>query len=113
MKKLAILACITALATGAFAHSEVDTTTPENGATMGEVPDEIGLTFAKDIRLTRVEMVHQNHPAVDLDLGAQTRFDRAFTLPLQGLGTGTYRIDWRGLSVDGHAMKGTFSFTVE
>lgn len=113
MKKLATFALMTLLATSAFAHSRVDTTMPENGAVITEVPTEISFNFAADIRLTRVDMHHQDHPSVRLDLGDQTSFDRVFTLPLEGMGKGTYRIEWRGLGSDGHAMQGEFSFTVE
>ena len=113
MKKLAIIALMTALATGAFAHSPVDSTTPENRTTIAEVPSEISFNFAGDIRLTRVDMLHQDHPSVRLELGDQTSFGRVFTLPLEGMGIGTYRIEWRGLGSDGHAMQGDFSFTVE
>lgn len=113
MKLIAICAAVLALATGAFAHSKVDTTSPENGSTIAEVPAEVSFDFADDIRLTRVEMVHQDHPPVRLELGGQTGFGRAFTFPLGSMGKGTYRIDWRGLGADGHAMKGSFSFTVD
>ncbi len=113
MNKLTTFALMTVLATSAFAHSPVDHTTPENGATITEVPPEISFIFANDIRLTRVDLHHQDHPSVRLELGDQTSFDRVFTLPLEGMGKGTYRIEWRGLGSDGHAMQGEFSFTVE
>lgn len=113
MKKLATLVLISTLATGAFAHSRVDSTTPADGATIGAVPSEINVSFAAKIRLTRVEMTHGDHPSVQLDLGEQTKFDDVFTLPLQDMGEGAYRIEWRGLGVDGHAMQGAFSFTVD
>lgn len=113
MKKLAIIALISTLATGAFAHSGVDTTIPANGAALAEVPAKISLKFTKGIRLTRVEVNHQDDPAVRLDLGDQTSFGRAFVLPLQKMGDGPYRIDWRGLGKDGHAVQGTFTFTVK
>lgn len=113
MKKLAIFAVMAAFATSAFAHSKVDTTSPANGATIAEAPPEISFNFANDIRLTRVNMLHQDHPTVRLDLGDQTSFSRVFTLPLEGMGAGIYRIEWRGLGADGHAMQGEFSFTVE
>lgn len=113
MKKLAIIVFTTALATSSFAHSRVDSTTPENGTTITEAPAEIGFNFAKDIRLTRVDMLHQDHPSVRLDLGDQTNFGQVFTLPFEGMGDGAYRIEWRGLGADGHAMQGVFSFTVD
>lgn len=113
MKRLAKLALLSALATSALAHSRVDSTTPENGAVIAEAPVEIGFNFAANIRLTRVVMIYEDHPAVRLDLGEQTSFGQVFTLPLVGIGAGTYRIEWRGLGKDGHAMRGDFMFTVD
>ena len=113
MKRLSILALLSALATSAFAHSRVDRTTPENGVEMAEVPNNISFDFAADIRLTRVVMTYEDHPTVRLDLGEQTSFGQVFTLPLEGIGAGSYRIEWRGLGKDGHAMQGDFMFTVD
>ncbi|UWR14300.1 copper resistance CopC family protein [Sulfitobacter sp. M368] len=113
MKHLALFVWLASLASGAFAHSRVDTTTPENGAVIADVPADISFNFANDIRLTRVKMTHADHPSVQLDLGDQKSFDRTFTLPLEGMGAGIYRIEWRGLGIDGHAMQSEFSFTVE
>lgn len=113
MKKLTLLAMLAAFSTGAFAHSQVDTTSPEDGAVIAEVPAQIDFNFANDIRLTRVEMTYLDHPSVKLDLGEQKAFDRAFTLPLEDMGAGTYHIEWRGLGIDGHAMQGEFTFSVE
>ena len=113
MKNLALVTLLATLSSGAFAHSRVDTTTPENGAVLSVVPAEVSFNFAGDIRLTRVEMIHADHPSVQLDLGDQKSFDRSFTLPLTGMGVGIYRIEWRGLGIDGHAMQGEFTFTVE
>ncbi|PIB25112.1 copper resistance protein CopC [Amylibacter kogurei] len=113
MKKLTLFALLAMLSSGAFAHSRVDTTAPHNGAVLAEVPTEVSFNFANDIRLTRVEMTHADHPSVQLDLGELKSFERAFTLPLEGMGPGIYRIEWRGLGVDGHVMQGDFTFTVE
>ena len=33
-------------------------------------------------------------------------------LPFEDRGSGLYRIEWRGLSGDGHAMRRTFAFRV-
>ena len=113
MKKIAFLALLVSLASGAFAHPRVKATIPEDGALIAEVPAEISFRFIRNTRLTRVEMIHSDQPSLQLDLGNQRSFDRTFTLPLQGMGAGTYRIEWRGLGIDGHAMQGEFTFTVE
>ncbi len=113
MKRLATLALLSSLATSAIAHSRVDSMTPKNGAVIAEAPVEIGFNFAADIRLTRVVMTYEDHPAVRLDLGAQTSFGQVFTLPLKAMGAGSYSIEWRELGEDGHAMQGNFMFTVD
>lgn len=113
MKNIATIVLMIALTNGAFAHSRIDATTPADGATVADVPAEISFSFADDIRLTRVEMIHEDSPSVPLDLGNQTSFGTIFSLPLEGMGQGTYRIEWRGLGADGHAMRGAFMFTVK
>ena len=107
---LSIILCL--LAATAHAHSDVSTTMPENGAVLAETPPYIVLTFAKRIRLTRVWMTHPSHSRVDLDLGEQTEFQSRFKFALPEMGAGLYRIEWRGLSEDGHAMRGELAFQV-
>jgi methionine-rich copper-binding protein CopC len=34
-------------------------------------------------------------------------------LPMQDMGPGSYVVEWRGLGADGHALNGTFNFTVK
>lgn len=100
------------LASGASAHSKVDTTTPPNQAELAEVPVQIDLDFAKKVRLTKVKVTHESGPTVPVDLSGQTSFERTFSLPLQNMGDGSYHIEWRGLGMDGHAMQGEFTFEV-
>lgn len=113
MKNLAAIVLMTLYAATAQAHSNLKTTIPENGAVVSLAPDAVELHFAKDLRLTRVELVHNDAPSVQLDLGRHTSFGRDFIAPLNVGGAGTYHIEWRGLGADGHAMHGRFSFTVE
>ena len=100
-------------ATGAVAHSPLEATTPANEATVAEVPSEIIMDFKGDIRLTRVSMTHAEAQTVNLDLDGFDGFVSDYAIPLQGMGSGAYVIEWRGLGSDGHALNGSFSFTVE
>ena len=101
------------MAAAASAHSRLNTTAPADGAVLAQAPAHIVLTFAKRLRLTRVRMIQDDGPALDLDLGGQKSFKTRFTVPLAGKGRGLYRIEWRGLSIDGHAMRGRFGFRVK
>ena len=70
-------------------------------------------SFAKRIRLTRVRLIHGDRAPADLDLGDQKSFATRFVVPLAGMGSGLYRIEWRGLSGDGHAVRNAFTFRVQ
>jgi methionine-rich copper-binding protein CopC len=100
-------------ATGAVAHSPIETTTPRDEATVAQVPAEVVMAFKGGIRLTRVSVTHADSPAVDLDLEGFGGFISTYAIPLLPMGSGLYLIEWRGLGDDGHAMSGSFSFTVE
>ena len=113
MKTILFAGLIGILATGAVAHSPLEKTTPANEAIVTEMPTEVVMDFKGDIRLTRVAITHADMPSVDMDLSDHTAFTQEFALPMQDMGAGVYVVKWRGLGADGHALNGTFSFTVE
>ncbi len=113
MKRPIYAAAIAILATAAFAHSPLETTIPAHEASVAEMPEEIIMGFNGNIRLTRVSMTHADDPSADLDLDGFSGFISDYAIPMQPMGPGVYIIEWRGLGDDGHAMHGSFSFTVE
>ena len=113
MKNLLLAGMIGIWATSALAHSPLDSTTPANEAVITQMPSEVLMDFKGDIRLTRVAITHADTHTMEMDLGEQTSFTQEFTLPMHDMGVGTYVVDWRGLGSDGHALNGTFSFTVQ
>ncbi|MGC1505026.1 MAG: copper resistance CopC family protein [Sulfitobacter sp.] len=113
MKTFLLAGMIGIWATGAMAHSPLDGTTPANESTVTQMPTEVLMDFKGDIRLTRVAITHADTHSVDMDLGDQKAFMQEFALPMHDMGAGVYVVDWRGLGADGHALNGTFSFTVE
>ena len=113
MKTILLAGMMGIWATGAMAHSPLDATTPDNEATVTEMPTEVLMDFKGDIRLTRVSIIHAGKHRMDMDLGEQKAFMQEFALPMHDMGAGVYVVEWRGLGDDGHALNGTFSFTVE
>ncbi|MEP5154127.1 copper resistance CopC family protein [Planktotalea sp.] len=113
MKQLLLVALLGFWATGSLAHSPLQTTVPANETTVSEAPSEITMGFKGGIRLTRISMRHADHASVDLDLDGFKGFISDYVIPLQAMGPGVYIIEWRGLGSDGHAMNGSFRFTVE
>lgn len=113
MKRILQTAIIGLWATGALAHSPLDATTPAHEATVAQAPAEVILDFKNDIRLTRVSVTHADQPSVPLDLNGFDGFITTYAIALEAMGSGPYLIEWRGLGADGHALNGSFTFTVE
>jgi methionine-rich copper-binding protein CopC len=101
-----------AIASGAHAHSAIESFIPANDAIIDTVPDVVVINFAKKARITKVTMTHMDHPSVDLDIVGLKKFTKTVTVPMEPMGTGVYRFKWRGLGLDGHAMTGEFMFEV-
>ncbi|MXW92725.1 MAG: copper resistance protein CopC [Rhodospirillaceae bacterium] len=113
MKPILLAGLLFLGATTAFAHSKLNTTEPADGAVLVQAPARIVLSFAKRIRLTKVRLRRGDNDAVDLDLTRHKGFATRFAIALPGRGRGLYRIEWRGLAADGHAMRGSFEFRVK
>ena len=112
MKRTLIAGLMVVLASaGALAHSKLGASVPADGAVLARMPAEIVLTFSKRLRLTRVRMSRDGGDAVKLE--APKGFGTRFALPAKDGGKGVYRVEWRGLAADGHAMRGAFSFRVK
>ena len=103
------------LLTSAMAHSPLKSTSPENKATVNAVPTEITINFGKPARLTKVTLIHSTSDKTHSDKVAlpSKKFEKSFKLIPEFRGAGKYQVDWRALSNDGHALKGSFTFSVE
>ncbi|MDJ0820193.1 MAG: copper resistance protein CopC [Paracoccaceae bacterium] len=113
MLRAVFAAAFAVLATGVFAHSPLQGTSPADGAVVAAAPAEVSLTFGRNIRLTRVSWSHAEGGSGQFDLAGQTAFTTEFALPFDGVGPGRYVIEWRGLGDDGHPQNGSFTFVVE
>lgn len=112
MRRILLAGILALAATAALAHARLATTAPADGTVLAAMPGEIVLTFSRQLRLTRVRM-SRGGEAVDLDLAGHGGFAKRFAIPVAAAGAGAWRVEWRGLAADGHAMRGAFTFRVE
>lgn len=107
-----ILVITVAFAPLALGHSASQSTRPADGARLDAPPERIHIRFDQPIRITLVRLTDasgQRHE-VSYETGeATTRFEGS---PPK-LRSGSYTIEWRGLSADGHPASGKFSFRIE
>jgi methionine-rich copper-binding protein CopC len=113
MKEILLAVVVGLWATAAIAHSPLEATTPADQSIITEMPLELFLNFKNTIRLTRVVMTNSDKPGIDLDLDGNKKFLSEHRIPVPPMGGGIYLIEWRGLGADGHALKGSFGFSVK
>ena len=100
------------LAGAAAAHSRPETTAPADGEVVAAAPAVIAISFDKPMRVTTIELTGADGDAFALERtdGMAPVTDFEATPP--PLPAGHYTVRWRGLSEDGHAMSGRFSFEI-
>ena len=114
MKKLLLVMFIFmfTFATNAFAHTHLESSSPENGQVVTEELREISLTFGGEIeKLSTFELSNtegQSIPVESITVGEE-QMTGTLTNPLEN---GNYTVDWKIVGADGHPIEGEFTFSV-
>lgn len=97
----------------AAAHSLLVAATPAAGARLEAAPPEVVLRFNGRIekRLSRLRLVNDRGEARAL-VPALDGAPEELRAPAPRLHPGSWRLEWRVLSVDGHVVAGGYSFRV-
>ncbi|MCM3098743.1 copper resistance CopC family protein [Priestia megaterium] len=114
MKKIIglLLACFLAVPTVSCAHTHVQTTVPENGATVTAPLKEIKLTFETHIEKISTVTVTKDGQKISLASQKVEGHDLIASLD-QPLKNGSYTVDWEIVGEDGHVMKDSIAFKVD
>jgi methionine-rich copper-binding protein CopC len=99
----------------ALAHAELIEAYPADGDTLAEPPDQVRLQFTEPIEAAfdPVKVYDQQGNRVDED-DARVDSDDAKVLVagLEELSEGSYTVEWRVTSIDGHIVDDTYQFAV-
>ena len=112
---IASLAAAGLLATPAGAHAVLVRSTPPGRATLAEKPDRVQLWFNERLEpafssLSVWSSAGAQVDARDARVGPDDARRLSVTLPR--LSSGVYSVRYRVLSVDGHVVDSSFSFTI-
>lgn len=107
-----IAAVMLVVAGAAFAHSKREVTVPHDGAVLAAPPDVVSIAFDAPMRITVIRLKSEAGDTFELERSDDMRPVTDFRAIPPALPNGRYTVEWRGLSADGHAMKGRFSFEV-
>ena len=110
--RFAIAAMLVLPAPAAYAHAMLDHSEPRVGNTVATAPRELKLWFTQKLEqaFSTVEVIDGSGQRVDS--GKPRVNGNEIAVSLRTLAPGTYRVNWRVLSVDTHTTDGNFSFTV-
>jgi copper transport protein len=102
-------------ARAAFFHATLRSSSPAAGSTLGRAPSEIRLVFSEEVEpsLGSIRLVGPDGRAARLAAAGDPRDVSALVAPVPAaLANGTYRVEWRIVSEDGHPIDGRFEFTI-
>jgi methionine-rich copper-binding protein CopC len=109
---LLALAAIVLTAPHASAHNSLQGTDPADGSTVATAPERVTLTFDEAAQALGTEIVVLAPDGSTVSDGAPELGDVTVTQALAGtLPAGTYTVQYRVTSADGHPISGTFTFT--
>ena len=80
---------------------------------MRVAPRELVLHFSQDLEPAFSTVEITDAAGQRVEAGEPIISRNLVRVPLRQLGTGSYRVTWKVLSVDTHATQGTFNFDVQ
>ena len=107
-------------ASGTFAslssakHATLVSSEPAANSRLASSPARVRLVYSEPVegKLAKVTLVPTTGGPIVLRAGADPRDVHAVIAPVDSLGPGTYKVEWRVVSADGHPVDGTFTFVV-
>lgn len=112
MRYVIIIALALLMPATAQAHAELDHASPRVGSTVA-APKDVVLWFTEAVEPKFSSIEVTNDKGVSVQAGkASLMGSAALRVPLKALAPGTYKVNWKVLSVDTHRTQGSFTFTV-
>ena len=114
VRVFAILGALAA-APYAIAHAFLDHASPRVGSTVHGPPAAVKLWFTQELEpaFSTVRVLDKSGKPVDRGDGRVDKSDHTLLeVRLPPLAPGTYRVQWRVVSVDTHVTEGDFTFDV-
>ena len=115
IRSIFALGTIAVLSAASVMHLRLVKSAPGSGEIMTTMPTEIRLWFSQkpDVGLTTIKLFREDSTVVELGKVVRTEDSLSVRVPLEkALVPGTYLVSWRSVSKDGHAVRGSYHFTM-
>jgi len=106
------LAALAVLAAPASAHNALRSVTPADGSTVEVAPETVDLVFDEPAIALGTQILVLGPDSNSVSAGEPILVDSAVSQPLAAeRPAGTYTVQWRVTSADGHPISGQFTFS--
>jgi methionine-rich copper-binding protein CopC len=107
--KIVTILSLVLLSSLVSAHSGLKHSTPENGAMLNKLPEQVMLEYSSQVKLIKLQLMGQSGQ-IKLITTPSKNFETTFNIALPMLDTGSYKVKWVAMGKDAHKMKGEFTF---
>ena len=114
MKKIIILLATLALAlsSSVYAHTGLVSSSPINNAMLMYSPDNVELTFGKEVRLLKLKLTNKNGRKFVFGFKITGKSATSYSYALPMLPVDTYNVTWVAMGNDAHKINGKIVFMV-
>ena len=115
MRTILLISLVALLPLGiesADAHAFLDHANPRVGTTVSAAPREVTVWFTQKLEPAFSGLKVTNAAGQRVDTGGTRVNGNVMSVTLRPGGTGSYRVEWKVLSVDTHTTEGNFTFRV-
>lgn len=113
LKTLITLACcLFVWSQVAFGHAVLVATSPAAGAVLAQAPQEITLKFDEPVQATTLRLFDPKGQVLKVGVRAGENNGVHLALPAGAAEAGTYVLNWRVLSRDGHPVSGHLDYSI-
>jgi len=95
-----------------WAHAELKTSLPKNGAMLMQSPEKLQLEFTKAVRLIKVTLSTKAGQNIPLNFDGTSKASIVHSILIPKLSPSNYQVNWLAMGGDTHKMKGRFNFNV-
>lgn len=107
-------AVLLGLSPTAYAHDTLTDSSPAEGETLQQPPTQVHLSFSGEVLEMGTNVIVTDAAGDNWEAGEPTVEGKEVTVPLEdGMPAGSYEVNWRVTSSDGHPISGAIPFTID
>lgn len=109
---VALVAGLGLAASPVAAHDSLTSSNPKSGANLEVAPTEIELTFSSEPMADSPAIAVTDGDGENVNVGEPVINGKVVTAPWTAKGDGSFNVNWRVVSSDGHPIDGELSFSI-